>query len=103
LREVYGWRESADPRGLARALRGELGAARRDPLVAGLPPMRRLATFAAVSRHHVARLAGAVLGSRADRLPPRARRALSLERRAGFAALELDTSLTPKPTRDPAK
>jgi GT2 family glycosyltransferase len=93
LREVYGWREPADPRGLARALRGELGAARRDALVAGLPPRQRLATLAAVSRHHVARLAGAVLGSRADRLGPRARGALSLERRAGFRALDLDNQI----------
>jgi GT2 family glycosyltransferase len=95
LREVYGWRESADPRSLARGLRGELGATRRDPLLAALPPRRRLATLAAVSRHHVARLAGAVLGSRADRLPPRARRALSLERRAGFDALDLDSAPPP--------
>ena len=95
LREVYGWRERADPRSLARALRGELGAARRDPLLAALPRGRRVATLAAVSRHHVARLAGAVLGSRADRLPPGARRALSLERRAGFAALDLDAGTRP--------
>jgi hypothetical protein len=38
----------------------------------------------------VLRLTGALLGSRADRLPPAARRRLSLERRAGFAPLELD-------------
>jgi GT2 family glycosyltransferase len=102
LREVYGWRESADPRSLARALRGELGATRRDALLAGLSPKQRVATLAAVSRHHIARLAGAVLGSRADRLPPRARRALSLERRAGFAALDLDPA-TPAPDQDPAE
>jgi hypothetical protein len=36
------------------------------------------------------RTAGALLGSRSDRLPPRARRSLSLERRAGFAPLRLD-------------
>jgi GT2 family glycosyltransferase len=102
LREVYGWREPADPRGLARGLRGELGAARRDPLLTELPPSQRLATLAAVSRHHIARLAGAVLGSRADRLPPRARRVLSLERRAGFAALDLDPA-TPPPDQDPSQ
>jgi len=100
--EWRGWRESADPRSLARGLRGELGAARRDPLLAGLPPRQRLATLAAVSRHHIARLAGAALGSRADRLPPRARRALSLERRAGFAALDLDAA-TPYPDQEPAE
>jgi GT2 family glycosyltransferase len=95
LREVYGWCEPADPRSLARGLRGELGAARRDALHAELSAPQRLATLAAVSRHHIARLAGAVLGSRADRLPPRARRVLSLERRAGFAALDLDPATPP--------
>jgi GT2 family glycosyltransferase len=100
LREVYGWREPADPRGLLRQLRGALAAARRDPALAALPPARRLATLAAVSRHHVARLAGAVLGSRADRLPPRARGALSLERRRSFVALDLDTA-NPTPQQDP--
>ena len=38
----------------------------------------------------VPRLIGAVLGSRADRLPPLVRRGLSLERRSGFAPLDLD-------------
>jgi rhamnosyltransferase len=103
LREVYGWREPADPRALMRGLRGELGAARRElagagPGVgaeggAGGGPSRtaRLATLAAVSRHHVLRLAGALLGSRAERLPPRVRRELSLERRAGFEPLAWGT------------
>jgi GT2 family glycosyltransferase len=99
LREVYGWREPADPRSLLGQLRGALAAAQRDPALAGLPPVRRLATLVAVSRHHVARLAGAVLGSRADRLPPRARGALSLERRRGFAALDLDPT-TPTPRQE---
>jgi glycosyltransferase involved in cell wall biosynthesis len=90
LREVYGWREPADPRALVRALRGELGAARRELDAAGAGPEERLATFAAVSRHHVLRLAGALLGSRADRLSPRIRRGLSLERRAGFEPLRLE-------------
>ncbi len=66
LCEVYGWRSSADPRHLARELRG------------------------APTRHNVLRLTGAVLGSRAGRLPPGLRRRLSLEGRAGFAPLDLD-------------
>jgi rhamnosyltransferase len=87
LLEVYGWREPAGPGHLLRRLRGELGHARRALAAEGSPPLRRYATLAAVSRHNVARLAGAVLGSRAERLPARARRALSLERRAGFQPL----------------
>jgi glycosyltransferase involved in cell wall biosynthesis len=90
LREVYGWREPASPRHLAGQLRGALGSARREPSVAGAPLPRRLAALAAVGAHHAARLTGAVLGSRAARLPPGARRALSLEGRAGFAPLEPD-------------
>jgi GT2 family glycosyltransferase len=100
LREVYGWREPADPRSLVRALRGELAVSRRELIAAGLPRRRRLATLAAVSRHHVVRLAGAVLGSRADRLGPRFRGVLSLERRSSFAALDLDTPAKPLPTQD---
>ena len=38
LREVYGWREPADPRSLLGQLRGALGAARRDPALAGAAP-----------------------------------------------------------------
>jgi GT2 family glycosyltransferase len=90
LREIYGWREPASPVRLAGQLRGALGQARREALREELPPGRRLTTLAAVGAHHVLRLTGALLGSRADRLPPAARRRLSLERRAGFAPLELE-------------
>jgi GT2 family glycosyltransferase len=100
LREVYGWREPAAPGQLARRLRGELAAARRSPLVARASRGRRLATLAAVGRHHVVRLAGAVLGSRADALPPWARQRLSLEGRASFVALDLDA---PAPSTDPVR
>jgi GT2 family glycosyltransferase len=91
LREVYGWREPAGPSHVVRRLRGELGEARRELSRAGSSPARRGATLAGVSRHHVARLTGTLLGSRADRLPPPARRWLSLERRASFVPLDLDT------------
>jgi rhamnosyltransferase len=90
LREVYGWREPASPRRLLLGLRGELGATRRELCAAGIPPKRRRATLAAVSRQHVLRLAGALLGSRAEVLPAWARRRLSLEGRASFVALDLD-------------
>jgi GT2 family glycosyltransferase len=90
LREVYGWREPASPKRLAGQLRGALGLARREALREGMSPAQRRAAFAAVGRHHVLRLTGALLGSRADRLPAAARRRLSLERRPGFAPLELD-------------
>jgi glycosyltransferase involved in cell wall biosynthesis len=90
LREVYGWREPASPRRLVRSLRGELGATRRELRAAGLEQARGRATLVAVTRQHVLRLAGALLGSRADALPTWARRRLSLEGRASFLPLDLD-------------
>jgi rhamnosyltransferase len=82
LLEVYGWREPASARRFVSQVRGEVGAAARDPRVRERDAVRRALALAAVARHHAARQAGAVLGSRADRLPPSARRLLSLDRRA---------------------
>jgi glycosyltransferase involved in cell wall biosynthesis len=90
LREVYGWREPASPAHLARQLRGALGQARRGAIREGASSNGHRTTLAAAGRHHVARLAGALLGSRADLLPAMARRRLSLEGRAGFTPLNLD-------------
>jgi GT2 family glycosyltransferase len=92
LREVYGWREPAHPGYLLGQLRGELGQTRRTLLREDAGSARRRATLWAAARHHTLRLAGAVLGSRADRLPAPLRRRLSLERRAGFSALSLDAA-----------
>ncbi len=89
LREVYGWREPASPAHLTHQLRGALGGIRRELILEGASSTRRRATLIAAGRHHVVRLAGALLGSRADLLPSAVRRRLSLERRAGFAALDL--------------
>ncbi len=74
VREVYGWRVPAGPRYLVSQVRGELGALRR----AGAGPTLLLAA----ATDQVARLAGAVAGSRSERLPGWVQRALSLERRA---------------------
>ncbi len=90
LREVYGWREPASPVRVVRNLRGELGATRRELLAGGVPSVRRQATLVAATRHHVLRLAGALLGSRASVLPAWARRRLSLEGRTSFLPLDLD-------------
>jgi len=91
LREVYGFREPLSPVHLVRRLRGELSWARRELDRQGASPSERRATLGAVARHHVVRLAGALLGSRADRLPAGARRSLSLEGRASFEPLDLST------------
>jgi glycosyltransferase involved in cell wall biosynthesis len=100
LREVYGWREPARPAQLARRVRGEVASARRAAAVAGPAVASPRATLAAVSLRQLVRLAGAVLGSRADRLPAGVRRRLSLERRASFAPLVLDAAS--RPPRDGA-
>ncbi len=99
LREVYGWREPASPAHLLRGLRGELGRAREELIAQDVPAGRRRATLAAVARHHAVCRTGALLGSRAERLPAGARRRLSLEGRAGFAPLDLD--LRQLPPTDP--
>jgi rhamnosyltransferase len=90
LREIYGWREPVSPARVVGQLRGVLGQARRELAADGSASASRRATLAAVGGHHVVCRAGALLGSRADRLPPAVRRRLSLEGRAGFAPLDLD-------------
>ncbi len=96
LSEVYGWREPATPAHVVSQLRGQLGQAWRELAAAGVAPVRRAATLASVGAHQLVRQTGAMLGSRADLLPPAARLRLSLERRAGYAALDLDAStITP--------
>jgi glycosyltransferase involved in cell wall biosynthesis len=90
LREVYGWREPASPPRLARQLRGELGRARRELRRASVPAGERRATLAAVAARHLVRRAGALLGSRADRLPAAVRRRLSLEGRDSFRPLSFE-------------
>ncbi len=101
LREVYGFRESASPAHLARRLRGELGAARRQLERDDLSARERTAALGAVAARQAVRLIGALLGSRADRLPAATRRWLSLEGRASFQPLGLD-ALAPgtEPSKD---
>ncbi len=94
LREVYGWREPASPAHLLSRVRGALGQARATLAQEGAAPGARASTLAGVARHQLASLGGALLGSRADRLPAALRRRLSLERRASF---------TPLPGSDPAR
>jgi rhamnosyltransferase len=90
LLEVYGWREPVQPGRLLGQLRGELGQARRELALARATPSERVAALAAVGAHRAVSLAGAILGSRADMLPPTVRRALSLEHRSSFCPLDLD-------------
>jgi rhamnosyltransferase len=100
LREIYGWREPADLPHLSGQLRGALGQAAHELAQTDISPAQRRAALAAVSAHHLARLAGALLGSHADRLPAWVRRRLSLERRASFLPVEPNpapSSVAPHP------
>ncbi len=84
LREVYGWSEPASPRHLLSRLRGSLGQARGELTREGASHARRLTTLGAVAAHQLICLCGALLGSRADRLPASVRRGLSLEGHVDF-------------------
>jgi glycosyltransferase involved in cell wall biosynthesis len=87
LREVYGWHEPATLGHITLQLRGAVANAHRARAAAGVPAYREPAALVAAAGEHALHLAGAILGSRADRLPDRVRRRISLERRAGFAPL----------------
>ena len=100
LREVYGWREPAAPTRLITQLRGELAFARDELIGRDVPRSRRGAMLAAIARHHVVCRAGALLGSRADKLPAQVRRVLSLDGRSGFEPLGLSAA-PPPPTAPP--
>lgn len=82
LREVHGIVAPANPVRQAlivqRAVRDDLAFLKRDGARTGA----RLRLLPASLAHHVLRALGAIAGSRAALLPPRLRRACSLERRA---------------------
>lgn len=87
LLEIYGWREPVTASHVVLQLRGAAGLAGRTLRAAGAPAWRLPAGVAAAVAEHAAQLIGAMLGSRADRLPPRVRRRLSLDGRGGFVPL----------------
>ncbi|HEV3228410.1 MAG TPA: glycosyltransferase family 2 protein [Solirubrobacteraceae bacterium] len=87
LLEVYGWREPAGVVHWILQLRGRLGTEWRALRAAGTPLARRPPALTRAVIEHTARLAGAVLGSRADRLPARVRGWASLDGRSSFAPL----------------
>ncbi len=103
LREIYEWREPASPAHQLSQLRGELSETRRQLLAEQLPPGRRLAVLADVARHQLASRTGALLGSRAERLPRSVRRALSLDGRSAFEPLQLDSEPPPDGERASAR
>jgi GT2 family glycosyltransferase len=81
LREVYGHVESAAPKRIARKILDETRADVAFLREGGEPPARVLLGALRSVIHHSIRMAGAIMGSRADRLPPSWRTRLSLEGR----------------------
>jgi glycosyltransferase involved in cell wall biosynthesis len=87
LREVHGWIEPLAPRRLI----SQLAAESRELRAAGLPARALAREHARAARHHLIRWLGAAAGSRADRIPPRVRGRLSLERRSTFEPVQEPT------------
>ena len=79
VHDVYGFREPLDPRVLALNVWGLVKADWR--WAAAHDDRQGCVLLASSAMHHLLRTAGAVLGGRAERLPPRLVSALSLERR----------------------
>jgi GT2 family glycosyltransferase len=100
LLEVYGWREPATLSHIALQLRGAVANARRARAAGGVPARREPAALVAAAAEHALHLGGAILGSRADRLPARIRRRISLEGRAGFTPLGEALMTAPAPVTD---
>jgi rhamnosyltransferase len=92
LREVYGWREPLAPAHVMSRLRGSLGRARRALANEGVTNASRPGALAGLAVRELASVCGALLGSRADRIPPSLRRRLSLEGRGDFAPVDLASS-----------
>jgi len=93
LREVLGFRQPWGPRQTLRDLRGLVGADRRWLRAQGVDGRALVRSLLVSGRHHAGRMAGSIIGTRADRLPPGLRRTLSLEGRETFTPHDVPGSL----------
>ena len=84
LRETFGHVESASPLRAASRIRSSTAADYHWALADGAERSVALLAAARAARHHAIRASAAALGSRADRLSPAVRRAISLEGRGSF-------------------
>ncbi len=84
LREVLGHVEPAGPLQTAKSIKALVGGDRRWLKARGVKGADRRRALAISARHHTIRMAGAILGTRADVIPAPLRRRLSLEGRATF-------------------
>ena len=92
LREVLGFRQPWGPKRTAWDVRGLTGFDKRWLRERGVDGTALARPLARSMRHHALRMAGAVIGSRADRLPPAVRGRLSLEGRSTYVPYEVPGS-----------
>ena len=92
LREVLGHVQPWGPRTTLWDVRGLVGADKRWLEEQGVSGGDLLAPLAASTRHWTLRMAGAIAGTRADRLPASVRRRLSLDGRETFVEHEVPAS-----------
>jgi glycosyltransferase involved in cell wall biosynthesis len=99
LREVLDHVEPAHPLNTPRSIRALARNDQRWLRERGVTGTRLTRAVAASYRHHTIRQAGAIVGTRADRLPPRLRRALSLEGRDSFSRYDVPASVLLAPAK----
>src|SRR3954464_13644012 len=80
LREVLGFRQPWGPKRTLWDVRGLVGHDRRWLRARGVEGPELCRDLAVSARHHALRMVGAIVGTRADLLPPSVRGAFSLER-----------------------
>src|SRR6185436_4925511 len=93
LREVLGFRQPWGPRQTLRDVRGLMAADKRWLREQGVDGRDLVAPLIVSGRHHAGRMAGSIIGTRADRLPRALRRRLSLEGRESFTPHDVPGSL----------
>jgi O-antigen biosynthesis protein len=99
LRETIGHVEPISVRGLAAGVRRQTAADREWMRERTWPPARRAGWTARSVVHHSGRQVFSALGSRAERLPARLQRAISLEGRAGSGSHPVHTGALVPPAR----
>ena len=92
LREVLDHVEVASPYRTAMTIRGLIGHDRRWLRRQGIHGRALVRPLAVSARHHAIRQAGAIVGTRADRLPRRLRGVLSLEGRDSYTPFPIPES-----------
>lgn len=92
LGEVLGFRQPWGPKRTLMDLRGLVGHDRRWLRAEGVRGRDLVGALAVSARHHTLRMAGAIVGTRADRLPAALRGRLSLEGRSTFVPYDVPNS-----------